>query len=928
MKKLLLSVIAFALITTSCNKYKDDFKNLNARLDALAAQITGVSTLVAGIQASQVTLAQITAALNTATGPLAAQLTALTTTVNGISTTLATVAAGTQSNTAALATLTTLVTNNQTAALAAIAALQTSLTNGIANINANTNTQIAAAQAALAAAITAAQNNINASTAAAVTAATNTLNASITAAIASINGNTDAQVTAAINALNASILAAQLNINANTAAEVAAAQAALAALIGANNAAIVALSGQLTAATTLLDAAITAAQNAIVANDNSNHAIIKAIVDALTIQLAIANAQIQTLLSSNNVFVGDINIFDEASLAFAESLGAKVRVVTGDVTINTSGLSNVDPDGAGPLLSQMARLNTVTDGATLAGTPPPDRIFIGSINGNLTVSGNKAVDLGSLVNVGGTTGNVSLTGANHDLSALLSVVGTYTVTVSDFIDNALLSVGGNMTLNYPAAYSYPSLTTIGGTLTTTDGAFVTSISFPVLSSVGAIDGNTPVWAWATSVNLGAGNLTSLTANAASTIILGEPTYPGTFTLTGNLATTLTMSAATSVAGALNISIGSAVGGVNPVTTVNLSNLTATTGTITISTDASTNSTVSLTNYNDNDNIVINGPTVQTLPAYTGISAPSLISSGSIQTLTLAVYRAVQSLGAQFDGLTALRNLTLGAARGVINTASFAGDAAALLQTLTVTYASFATAYQQWVDLNTMANLTTVSVTSNGELNGTYLSNNPLLTSVTTAGQQDWFYVLNNDAVGLTLNMGNTAVTSANGLGSWTIVDGNQNLTSFTSSTSYMRMLDVSDNPNLTSVNFSSFVAGQNITAGTVDVYVAENGLSGTYTASIFATNSAPVIVQAGLSTLKAYMNNLYGSMAHTVNMQLGFGTGVAPAVDNSIALLDADRAAFILAGGTAANTFVQRTGDSGGDVGSHINVQREMNYIQ
>ncbi|HLF45210.1 MAG TPA: hypothetical protein VI548_02220, partial [Chitinophagaceae bacterium] len=61
MKKLLLSVIAFALITTSCNKYKDDFKNLNARLDALAAQIQGVSTLVAGIQASQVTLAQITA---------------------------------------------------------------------------------------------------------------------------------------------------------------------------------------------------------------------------------------------------------------------------------------------------------------------------------------------------------------------------------------------------------------------------------------------------------------------------------------------------------------------------------------------------------------------------------------------------------------------------------------------------------------------------------------------------------------------------------------------------------------------------------------------------------------------------------------------------------------------------------------------------
>jgi hypothetical protein len=572
-------------------------------------------------------------------------------------------------------------------------------------------------------------------------------------------------------------------------------------------------------------------------------------------------------------------------------------------------------------------LNAVTDGATLAGTPPPDRIFIGSVNGNVTISGNKAVDLGSLVGVGGTTGNVTLSGANHDLSKLISVVGNYTVTTSDVMDDALLSVGGNLTLNYPAAYSYPALTTVTGNIITTDNVNVSNVLFPVLSSVGMIDGNNPSWASAGTVNLGAGNLATLTAALATTVILGEPTYPGSFSLSGPWVNSLTMSA-TTVAGSLTIAIGSSIPGVNPVTTVNLLLLTATTGLVSITTDGSTNSTVNLPIYNDNDNINIDGPTVQVLQAYTG-SAGGLMSSTSILTLTVPVYRAITNVGAQFDGLTVLRNLTIGAARANISEASFFGDGAATLQTLTATYATYALAYQNWVSLNAMANLLSVSVTSTGELNGTYVSNNPMLTSVTTAGQQAWFWVINTDAVGLTLNMGNTAVTSANGVGSWTSVDGNQNVTSFTTSTSYMRLLDVSDNPNLTSVNFSSYNPGQNITAGTVDVYVAENGIIGTYSASIFATNTAPVIVQAGLSTLKAYMTNLFGSMSHTVNMQLGFSNSVvAPGVDNSVALLDADANAFILAGGNVNNTFVQRNGDSGGDFGSHINVLRELNFIQ
>ncbi|MES1217322.1 MAG: hypothetical protein ABUT20_17545 [Bacteroidota bacterium] len=882
MKKLLFSVIAFALITTSCNKYKDDFEALNARIDALAAQVAGVATLQTQLTA---TTAQITA--------LQAAVAALPTT-------------------------------------ASITALQTALTNISNSISSPTGVQATLNSLALAVANgnTTTQQLINALTAqigvnqtATITAIGN-INTAIGSAITSINGHVDAQIAAAQLALTNAISAAVGNINDATVDAIADAQTALTDLInnqfGATNLAISNLSTQLANAVTTLNDSIAAAISAINADNTSQTVILTALIGQLQVALAIANAQIQTLLSSNNVFIGDLIINDEATLTAAEALGAKVRVITGNVNINTTGLD----------AAQMIRLKAVTNGVTLGGTPPPDRIFIGTVSGSVTLSGDKAIDLGSLVNVSGVTGDVTITGgANHILSALLAIKGNYSITGGDVQDDALTSVGGNLTLNYPAAYIYPNLTTVNGNISTTDGVSVTSVSFPVLSTIGgAIDGNTPTWAWATSVNLGAGNLTSLTANVATTIVLGEPTYPGTFTLTGNLASSLTMSAS-SVAGALNISIGSAIPGVNPVTTVNINSLTSTAGTITITTDASTNSTVSLNAYNDNDNIVINGPTVQTLPAYTGASG-GLISSGSILTLSVPVYRAVTNVGTQFDGLTVLRNLTIGAARAIISTGSFSGDAAAALQTLNATYAAYTLAYQDYVDLNGMANLTSVSVSATGELSGVWLQNNPLLTSVTTLGQMDFFVVVNNDAVGLTLNMGNTAITSANGQGSYTNVDGNENLTSFTTSTSYMKLLDVSDNPNLTSVNFSSYVAGQNITAGTVTVYVAENKLAATYTASIFATNTAPVITTAsGLTTLKAYMTNLFGSMAHTVDMQLGFSTLIS-GVDNSIALLDADATAFILAGGTINNTFVQRNGDAGGAMGSHVNVLRELNFIQ
>ena len=86
MKKLLLGVIAFALIITSCNKYEDDFKDLNAKIDALKTQVAGVETLAAGITDLQAQLAALTITVGAL--PKTASIDKLTTDLGTLTTTV------------------------------------------------------------------------------------------------------------------------------------------------------------------------------------------------------------------------------------------------------------------------------------------------------------------------------------------------------------------------------------------------------------------------------------------------------------------------------------------------------------------------------------------------------------------------------------------------------------------------------------------------------------------------------------------------------------------------------------------------------------------------------------------------------------------------------------------------------------------------
>jgi len=93
-------LMVVAIFASSCNKYADDFDQLNKKIDALASTIAGVpqlSTDLAAVKASIASIQTAVAALPTATQNTASfkavtdQLTAMTTQVNAITATLATV---------------------------------------------------------------------------------------------------------------------------------------------------------------------------------------------------------------------------------------------------------------------------------------------------------------------------------------------------------------------------------------------------------------------------------------------------------------------------------------------------------------------------------------------------------------------------------------------------------------------------------------------------------------------------------------------------------------------------------------------------------------------------------------------------------------------------------------------------------------------
>ena len=104
----------------------------------------------------------------------------------------------------------------------------------------------------------------------------------------------------------------------------------------------------------------------------------------------------------------------------------------------------------------------------------PDGTYINAIGGNLVIStgGSTGITVGdveyisSQINSVGGNVTINTPDGSLDLSELTSVGGNYSIQGSDANDDKLLTVDGDITLNYEGDYSMPNLTSVGNILLT------------------------------------------------------------------------------------------------------------------------------------------------------------------------------------------------------------------------------------------------------------------------------------------------------------------------------------------------------------------------------------------------------------------------------------------------------------------------------
>ena len=302
--------------------------------------------------------------------------------------------------------------------------------------------------------------------------------------------------------LNAKIdaLAAQVQGVAALQAALTAAQAQLTTL----SAAVAAIPNPTASITTLgtnltaLTANVAAIQTALgtladdVAAGNVTAIAAAAKVDELQLALTATQADITDILANTSMYVGNVSITSNAEVDFWTPKIAQLAMINGNLTVTTAGIS----------VSKIAAMNVILPNIT-------------AVIGNVTITASS--------------------GKNIDLSKLTSVLGFFTATGGNLIPqstmdiSSLASVTGNLTLDFDGPYASTALTTVGGNLSltprTTTGSTVTgttSINFPNATVSGA---SVPVLSFpsATSIVL-PGNLTSLTANKATSVKLTKTTF--------------------------------------------------------------------------------------------------------------------------------------------------------------------------------------------------------------------------------------------------------------------------------------------------------------------------------------------------------------------------------------------------------------------
>jgi hypothetical protein len=448
-------------------------------------------------------------------------------------------------------------------------------------------------------------------------------------------------------------------------------------------------------------ASLQADLNTVVANysTSTDLAAAQADIDALTAALATAQTSLDELLTSNNVYDGTLTINSAASLAFAESLGAKVAIVNGDVLVT---LGSLDAAAVSAVTSQIM-----------------------SATGSVTI----------------------VTDESLDFSALTSVGAAYSVTGgADILDAALTNVGTTVELDYDGGYTQPNLVSAGA-ITLTDWA--TSTTVPTAGTL-AVD-----FSGLTSGTINAGTLSFLVATSIKLNYVSA----GAVSVTAPLALTVDMLAANYKAGltVAAVKAGSVItiaGRVDDGATTPAGAALSVSGSATSTLVAASLPRVAALNVTGIATALsfpaLTVSAAVTAPATVSFSAPLLVASAvttaAAKTISLASTPALTA--AVVETLTFSALTSPYTADDTLVTANVTGKVAG---------AGTFTAGTAAVALETVVfggELDAVSLTGNS-------ATTDALTSVTTSGAIDAFSLINNGAI-TSITLGHSHITGGSG----------------------------------------------------------------------------------------------------------------------------------------------------------------------
>ena len=632
---------------------------------------------------------------------------------------------------------------------------------------------------------------------------------------------------------------------------------------------------------TLLQADVTSVKSTV----GTSATALATMQNALTALSSATQTKLDILLAAAAMINENITIKSDADVDYWLAKLTQVGIVNGNVTVNTDKISDSQISNLNKVLNNIGAVigvNIGLAGTTIDGGTSTTGHFEYICNGggnhchnvwvvdSITTSGNTII----LVPVENEPHFVVILSKESDMleaKNLVSVAGDYTVAGADVMDTKIALVGGNVDYNYPGGYESTSLKMVGNNLILMSDENTEDINFPIVNLdpenegtvssdgvtyTGVVHFDSPL---TTSVHFGLSDspvIHELWTIHAETVTLGT-IEPNDLTIAADSASVVDLSAAVSSMDQITV-----------ITTVetalHLDNLEESEGDITANLGTSDDdgdsnaSTIDLNKFNSDVTINIHGvSTVDKLDSW---------EAGQLNAWQAKDVTLMKHEWALAPALPVVENLIAANIDNPVHTTVYA-----YLETLWLN----GKAQDHWADcsagLATEGNAHLTSIKLTGVLNtvvidgtGTTLG---VLETVTTAGQINWFQVVNADAItdGLSIDHANfQGAAGYGGPGSSLAIVDNDELTSLTTThLDKLLTLVVTGNDNIEHFDFSSF---QNwISTGAVTVNIEAYGVKGEFTDGKNVQGETlpvqPIIKSASIYTIKDYLAGIFTEAA-------------------------------------------------------------------